>query len=220
MAFQGWSDDAIAFYEGLEADNSRTYWQAHKSVYDDQVLRPMEALLAELAPEFGTGKVFRPYRDLRFSSDKSPYKTAIAASLDRGGYIQLSADGLGAGSGRYHLAPDQLDRYRRAVDDERTGTELVGIITVAMQGGVEVASHDMLKTTPKGYSKDHPRVDLLRRKGLVYWRQWSPGGWLETAEARSRVVGLLRAAVPLNDWLAHHVGDSTVEAPMPGPRSR
>src|ERR1051325_11884594 len=82
MAFRGWPAEALEFYEGLEADNSKTYWTAHKTVYDEKVHAPMLALLAELEPEFGAGKIFRPYRDVRFSADKSPYKTAIPPPLE------------------------------------------------------------------------------------------------------------------------------------------
>src|SRR6266487_18918 len=119
MAFRGWPSTAIEFYEGLQADNSKTYWLAHKAVYDGQVYAPMAELLAELAAEFGEGKIFRPYRDVRFSPDKTPYKTAIGATLASGGYVQLSASGLAAGSGMWMLSADQLDRYRRAVADDR-----------------------------------------------------------------------------------------------------
>ncbi len=105
MTFRGWPAEALDFYEGLEADNSKTYWTAHKAVYDDLVRAPMDQLLAELEPEFGAGKVFRPYRDVRFSADKSPYKTHLGAWLEHGGYIQLSARGLGAGRGTLRTVP-------------------------------------------------------------------------------------------------------------------
>ena len=88
--FKGWPDSALDFYEGLEADNTRAYWLDHKDVYERDVKAPMEALLAELAGEFGESRLFRPYRDTRFSPDKSPYKTAIAARIGDG-YVQLSA---------------------------------------------------------------------------------------------------------------------------------
>ncbi len=106
MAFDGWPAEALEFYEGLEADNSRTYWTRHKALYDEKVLGPMTELVADLAPEFGDAKIFRPYRDVRFSKDKSPYKTNIGA-LVGSGYIQLSARGLAAGDGMYHLAEDR-----------------------------------------------------------------------------------------------------------------
>src|SRR4051812_8650704 len=99
MAFRGFPVEAVEFYEGLLADNSKTYWQAHKATYDADVQGPMKELLAEVAGEFGNGKIFRPYRDVRFSADKTPYKTHIGAILDSGGYVQLGADGLAAGRG-------------------------------------------------------------------------------------------------------------------------
>ena len=77
--FRGWPVEALEFFEGLEADNSKTYWNENKAIYETMVRAPMEALLAELASEWGEGRIFRPYRDIRFSRDKAPYKTAAAA---------------------------------------------------------------------------------------------------------------------------------------------
>jgi len=209
VTFRGWPAEAIEFFEGLEADNTRAYWSDHKSVYEEAVQRPMRELLAELAPKFGDGKIFRPYRDVRFSKDKSPYKTSIAATLDGGGYVQLSADGLGAGCGMYHLMPDQLDRFRRAVADDRTGRALVRLIERLRPEAIEVAAHDTLKTAPRGYPKDHPRIELLRHKGLVTWKQWPVAAWLGTAKAKDRVADFLRASRPLGKWLDVNVGPST-----------
>jgi len=211
VAFSGWPSEAIEFYEGLEADNSKTYWNEHKSVYENCVLAPMTALLAELAAEFGEARLFRPYRDVRFSADKAPYKTAMGASLALGGYVQLSAAGLGAGSGMHRMSPDQLERYRQAVFAEETGQSLVALLAVIQRAGIDIGSHDALKTAPKGYPKDHPRVDLLRNKGLTSWKQWPAGAWLGKSGAKQRVVDFLRASQPLYDWLDANVGPSTLE---------
>lgn len=208
MAFRGWPAEALHFFEGLEADNSKVYWEDNKATYLSCVRAPMEALLLELAPEFGTAKLFRPYRDVRFSADKAPYKTAIAASLADGGYVQLSADGLFAGSGMYHLDAGQLERYRSAVADDVTGAQITGIVAQTRKAGLDVAAHEVLKTAPKGYAKDHPRIELLRHKGLVAMRQFPVAPWLGTAKAKERVVSTLRAAGPLNDWLNMNVGAS------------
>src|SRR4051794_1704721 len=208
MAFRGWPAEAIEFYEGLEADNTRAYWQDHKKEYEELVKGPMVELLAELADEFGAGKIFRPFRDVRFSRDKAPYKTAIGATLERGGYVQFSAHGLAAGSGYYVMMPDQLERYRQAVDDDKSGLELVGLVTTLRKAKVDVAAHDTLKTAPKGYPKDHPRIDLLRHKGLIAWRQWPVAAWMGTAKAKQRVVEFLEAAGPLCAWLDTNVGPS------------
>jgi len=211
MAFRGWPVEALEFYEGLEVDNTKAYWTEHKTVYTDQVRAPMEALLAELAPEFGEGRIFRPNRDVRFSADKSPYKTAMGAQLAGGGYIQLSAEGLAAGLGTYVMAKDQLDRFRRAVDDDRTGTELEAVTAQVRGTGIDVTGREMLKTAPRGYPKEHPRIELLRHKSLVAWREWPANAWLGTAKAKDRVVDFLHAARPLQDWLDAHVGDSELD---------
>ena len=203
--FKGWPVEAVEFFEGLEADNTKTYWQAHRSTYDEKVLAPMVALLEELAPEFGAGHVYRPYRDVRFSKDKRPYKTNIAAS-NEGGYISLSSEGLGIGCGLYMPDTATLERYRASVADERTGTELVKLIAALTRKGMEVSAHETLKTAPRGYPKDHPRIDLLRQKGITVWKQWEVGAWLGTAAARKRVVEALKAAEPLRRWLADNVG--------------
>jgi uncharacterized protein (TIGR02453 family) len=209
VTFRGWPSEALEFYEGLTADNSKTYWTEHKAVYETQVLAPMMALLTALEPEFGAGKVFRPYRDVRFSPDKSPYKTHLGAWLTAGGYLQLSASGLAAGSGMYQMAPDQLDRYRRAVVDERTGGELTALIADIEQAKVGVHGHGSLKTAPRGYPKDHPRLDLVRHKGLTTWKEWPPAAWLGTAAAQKRIVEFLRTSRPLRHWLDVNVGPSS-----------
>jgi uncharacterized protein (TIGR02453 family) len=166
----------------------------------------MVELLGELRPEFGDSKIFRPYRDVRFSADKSPYKTHIGATLHSGGYIQLSAHGLACGCGMWMMAADQLTRYRKAVAEDKTGEELRGILAEVLGKGIEAGGHDTLKTVPRGYPKDHPRADLLRNKNLITWKQWPVAAWLGTAAAKKRIVEFLHLSRPLNDWLAAHVG--------------
>ncbi|MDT7658664.1 MAG: hypothetical protein QOF38_3379, partial [Pseudonocardiales bacterium] len=114
MGFAGFGEQLVDFYDGLEADNSKAYWTDNKAVYDEQVKAPMTALLAALEPEFGRGKIFRPYRDVRFSADKTPYKTHCGATVG-GYYVQAGADGIMIAGGYYQMAGDQIARYRVAV---------------------------------------------------------------------------------------------------------
>jgi len=207
MAFAGWPEQALDFFDGLEADNTKSYWLAHKDVYDSCVLAPMAELLAELEPEYGETKIYRPYRDVRFSKDKSPYKTAIGAHVGEG-YLQLSAAGLAAGCGMYMMSADQLDRYRSAVAADGSGSALEHVIAGLAKQDIDVQGRDSLKTAPRGYPSDHPRVELLRHKGLVAWRQWPVEPWLGTPVAKTAVSGFLVASRPLSDWLTHHVGPS------------
>ena len=111
----------------------------------------------------------------------------------------------------YHMAPDQLDRYRQAVADDKTGEELERIISAIERQEIAVHGRDALKTAPRGYPADHPRVVLLRYKGLVTWKEWPVEPWLGTAAARQHVAGFLAASQPLCAWLAANVGESAAE---------
>ncbi|HXW43194.1 MAG TPA: DUF2461 domain-containing protein [Streptosporangiaceae bacterium] len=209
MSFQGWPEEALDFYDGLEADNSKTYWQAHKQVYETCVLAPMRELLEDLGPEHGEGKIFRPYRDVRFSKDKSPYKTTISAVIGDG-YIQLSSRGLGVGSGMHEMAPDQLERYREAVAADDSGPALEKLVEGIRQQDIGVHGHEVLKSAPRGYPADHPRIELLRCRGLVAWQEWPVEAWLGTVAAKDKITGFLAVTAPLTDWLARHVGESRI----------
>ena len=206
MAFSGWPEEALDFYDGLAADNTKTYWTEHRAIYDEKILRPMAELAEELAEEFGEPKIFRPYRDVRFSRDKTPYKTHIGAVVGGTGYIQLSAEGLAAGAGMWQLSPGQLARYRAAVASDLAGPELERIAAVIEKAGLAVHGHGVLKSAPRGYPPDHPRIGLLRYKGLTAWREWPVAPWLETASAKDRLIDFLRTSLPLVAWLNEKVG--------------
>jgi uncharacterized protein (TIGR02453 family) len=210
MSFQGWPEVALDFFEGLEQDNSKAYWTAHKAIYSESVLGPMAELTEDLSPEFGAVKIFRPYRDIRFSADKSPYRTDIGATVGSA-YIRLSAAGLAAGNGLYHLEPDQLTRYRDAVVDDASGADLGDVVAALSGQDVTLIAHDDLKSAPRGYPADHPRIDLLRRKGLAAYREWPVEPWLGTPAAMDHVREFLVATKPLTDWLDGHVGPSQLQ---------
>lgn len=204
MAFRGWPVEAVEFYEGLQADNSKVYWEAHRGAYEQCVRAPMEQLLAEVSDEFGPSALFRPHRDVRFSADKTPYKTNCAARIGRG-YVSFSADGLSVGGGLYLPDAPTLQRFRTAVDREKSGTQLAEIVATLRGAGYQTTAHGVIKTAPRGFAKDHPRIDLLRHKGIAMTKSWPVGAWLGTVKAKQRVVTTLRAAGPLNEWLTRYV---------------
>ena len=205
MTFTGFGEYAVEFYDGLEADNSKAYWTDQRAVYESDVKAPMQALLTALEPEFGAGKIFRPYRDVRFSKDKTPYKTHCGATAGPF-YVQVGADGLMAAGGYYQMASDQVARFRTAVDDDRRGTDLEK--RLAAVAGDVVVRGEMLKTRPRGFDPEHPRIDLLRHKSLYGARIWPPDDTLHEAGALDRVVATWRALTPLVEWLSDHVGPS------------
>ncbi len=197
--FQGWSEEFQPFFIGLELDNSKRYFQANRKLYLESVKAPLEALLAELEPEFGKGKIFRANRDIRFSADKAPYKTNIAASADQGGYLSLDAKGLTAAAGHYELDRDRLELYREAVRADRTGDQLLAIIGKLEAGGYSIGGEE-LKRTPSGLAADHPRARLLRHKRLYAWRNFGLQPWLGTPRVKEKVAQVWRDAKPLQEW--------------------
>ena len=206
MTFSGFPDAALIFYEGLEADNSKAYWQDHKTVYDECVALPMKELLAELEPTFGAAKMFRPYRDVRFSKDKTPYKTrqyAVVHVGDQGLYVGLDANGLHLGGGRFHASPDQVRRLREGIADDAAGASLARLLASLRKGNWQVGG-DQLKRVPKPWDDGHVRADLLRHKSLIAWVDYTPEPWLHTTAARDRVTAAWDSLGPLNRWLADH----------------
>jgi uncharacterized protein (TIGR02453 family) len=216
VTFEGFPDQGLVFYEGLEADNSKAYWTEHKADYDACVRAPMLALLAELGEEFGTAKVFRPYRDVRFSHDKTPYKThqgAVVTPEGRGAgswYVQISADGLHVSGGSWRLESDQVARYRRAVSDPVQGGRLEAEVERLRAAGWAIEG-DRLVRVPAGYAPDADRLELLKHKALHASRHWTPEDWLHTPAVVDRVRDAWRDLASLNTWLADNVGATTKE---------
>lgn len=216
MTFQGFPDEGLVFYEGLEADNSRTYWTRHKAEYETHVRAPLQALLDELAPAFGAAKIFRPYRDVRFSHDKTPYKTHQGAVVNPDGrgaggwYVQISADGLHVSGGCWRLESDQIERYRRAVADPVQGPRLQSEVARLVRGGFTIEG-ERLSRLPSGVPADHERADLLRHKSLHASKSWEPADWLHERAALERVRDAWQQFETLNAWLADNVGATTKE---------
>lgn len=200
VTFQGIPIRALEFYEGLEADNSRTYWTRQQGVYNDSVRAPLQAIADAVEAEFGTAKLFRPHRDVRFSADKSPYKThqglVVGKPPGLGYYVQISADGLAVGGGFHATSPAQTAAWRAAVDAPGTGGEIARLVTAATAAGAEVRG-DQVKTAPRGYAVDHPRIELIRRHELMLIEQLGAPDWLETPAAVDEIADRWRRLSPL-----------------------
>jgi uncharacterized protein (TIGR02453 family) len=204
VSFTGFPVAALDFYDDLEMDNTRSFWEAHKSVWAEAVREPMVALVKELEAEFGTAKVFRPYRDVRFAKDKTPYKTHqgafVAAAPHTGWYVQVSAAGVRTGAGFYSAEADRLAAFRTAVAEARRGTELEAILAGIAAEGHEI-SGEQLKTAPRGYDREHPRIGLLRHKQLFAGRELGFEPFVHTPELLEVVRDDWRTTRPLVEWL-------------------
>ena len=209
--FGGFPAEAFRFYEQLGAENTKAFWTQHKRDYDEYVKAPFETLAAAVASEFGLLHVFRPNRDIRFSNDKTPYKTHCGAVTEGEGgeayYFQIAASGLMVASGYYGFASDQLERYREAVDT-KAGVQLARLLDSYRGQHFEIGG-SVLKSAPRGYSKDHPLVHLLRHKGVYVSKSFAVAKWAHTPKALDRIVTTWRATAALHKWLNRNVGPST-----------
>jgi uncharacterized protein (TIGR02453 family) len=204
VEFTGFPVAALDFYDDLEVDNTRSFWEKHKPVYDEAVKAPMTALCAALGPEFGEAKIFRPYRDVRFAKDKTPYKTHQGAFVEvgpaTGWYVQVGAPGVRVGGGYYHAGGPDLARIRTAIDTDHSGRELERLVARLRRGGFEIRG-EQLKTAPRGYSADHPRIDLLRYKSLSLGKDYGFEKVIHGPELLDRVRADWRRLRPLVEWV-------------------
>ena len=212
MSFTGFPVAALDFYDDLEMDNTKSFWEANKAVWKDSVEAPMKALVAALEPEFGTAKVFRPYRDVRFAKDKTPYKTHqgafVGAGPSTGWYVEISARGTRVGAGFYDADGPRLAAIREAMADEKTGKALERLLKRLEKDGFEVGG-DRLKTSPRGYDADHPRIHLLRCKQLFANKSYGFEADAIDAGLVDRVREDWKTLRPLVSWLRGRSTDST-----------
>jgi uncharacterized protein (TIGR02453 family) len=216
--FAGMPDEGLAFLEDLEERNTKEFFDTHKTVFKEQVQAPFAALVEAAAdrlrrtvPDLDTPKVFRIYRDLRFSKDKTPYKTSMSASVPlrpaeegagvpTGYYVNVGPAGLYTASGLYHPGRPELERVRAAIADQGTGPELEAILAKAAGKGL-VPYLDPLQRMPKAWPADHPRAELLKARSLVLNRQHERAPWLQTAELLDHLLADWKAMIPFNRWL-------------------
>ena len=207
--FTGFTEAALDFYDDLEIDNTKSFWEAHKDVYLTSVRAPMSALTAALEPDFGPAKVFRPFRDVRFAKDKTPYKTNQGAFVGVGPacgwYVEIAARGVRTGAGFYDASASDLARIRASIADETKGKQLQKILAKLERAGFEVGG-DRLKTSPRGYAADHPRIELLRHRSLTVMRDYGFEPIIHTPELLAAVRADWKAARSLVDWVSARLG--------------
>jgi len=207
--FKGFPVAALDFYDDLEMDNTKSYWTAHKETYDRDVKAPMTALVAALEPEFGKAKVFRPYRDVRFAKDKTPFKTHQGAFVpsgpSTGWYVQLGADGVRVGVGFYEASSPRLAGIRAAIAEDRRGKQLTRIIATLTRKGWSLGG-ETLKTSPRGYDAHHPRIELLRHKSMTLGKSYGFEPVIHTSELLDLVRADWRAATPFVEWVGANAG--------------
>ncbi len=209
-----WPPEALEFFRDLEDNNDSDWFRANRRRYDEHVLAPAREL-AEKLSDLGAPHFFRPYNNLRFRPGpplKEHLGVAIGYGAAGGFYFDLSLDGLLVAAGLYHPAPDQLERFRGAIDDDRRARGFERGLSAAKRAEL-AATEPELKRAPRGYPADHPRVDRLRMKQLTVSRRHPLEPWLHEPTCDERVRSEMVAARPLVKWLAETIGPSTRPRP-------
>ncbi|MEI2642488.1 MAG: DUF2461 domain-containing protein [Candidatus Nanopelagicales bacterium] len=200
--------EAFDFYDLLAVENSREFWNAHKSEYEQNVREPLRELAAALEPDFGPAHLYRPYRDMRFSRDKTPIKDHQGCLLEGpnglGWYLQISAEGLMAAGGWYQSTGEQVKRFRGALA-EQGGEELRRAMKAATKGGFTIGG-DQLKTRPRGVAEDDPDLDLYRYRTMHATRHWEPEAWMGTKRVERTLRTALEKLRPMIEVLGDMVG--------------
>jgi uncharacterized protein (TIGR02453 family) len=202
-AFAGFPREATEFLRELAHNNNRDWFQAHKDVYEQSCREPLKALVTELDP-VGTPQISRINRDMRFSRDGAPYKTHIAAGV-LGTYINLSAEGLYVGTGMYRPEPAVLQKFRAAIDADKSGRELAKVVSTIRRKGYMVGTHESVNSAPRGYGADHPRIELLRMKDIHAGKTIEPGAVLASRKAVAAVKKVMDDVRPLAEWIGRYV---------------
>jgi len=227
--FRGFADTTGRFFEELTLHNDRGWFEEHREQYQRGWLLPMQALVAEVreklarvypGDELARPKVFRIHRDVRFSKDKTPYKTHIggllplappagarsAVEVPAALYFHVSHGELFAAAGLYGMDPGALASHRKALLDARRGRELDRILAPLRKKGFTLEARQSLKRPPPGVDPQHPRLELLRMKGLIAVSPELDRKLLVSPRLAARLAGFAEACAPLNRWLLEVCG--------------
>jgi uncharacterized protein (TIGR02453 family) len=220
MSFSGFPQSGLQFLRDLAQHNDRDWFEAHRKVWDEEIIPGMLSWCEELStrlrdvmpgivfqPRVG-GSLYRLNRDIRFSRDKSPYKTHVAALLWEGGekhdapgvYLHVSPGEVIFGGGLYVFEEGRIDRYRKLLHDDSAAERLADALARAKKHGLKPEG-EKLQRPPRGFDPEGPWADLARYKGLVVGKSAKPAGWLHTRDALDRSEAMARAYVPLHAWL-------------------
>ncbi len=224
QGFTGFPPELFTFLGGLEANNSKAYWQANRHIWTKVIQPTVEHLMADLEPEFGALRTFRPNRDVRFSKDKSPYKTWLGITTsDRavggiGSFLRVEASGMRLAAGAMVFASDQIQQFRAAIDNAASAKEFESICATLEGKKLPVGpgtEAQVLRRPPPGYKADHPRLELLKWKGAVVVKAYDRAAWMSKPEALERIRDVWATAEPLVDWINDHIGASSTPSRRP-----
>jgi uncharacterized protein (TIGR02453 family) len=221
MTFQGFLDTKGAFFGKLAKNQNREWFAAHKAEFEEGWNAPMKAFLTDVRAaiddafpycDLDDPKVFRIYRDVRFSKDKSPYKTNVGGtiSIKRTGkmtevpialYFHVGHKECFGAAGHYMMDGPMLARFRAALVDKDKGKDFDAILKGLAKKGFTIESFEMLQRVPKGFDPEHPRAEHLRRKGITATFPATPAAMLTSQKLVAHIAKQVKASAAFVEWL-------------------
>jgi len=223
QGFNGFSRKTFEFLNDLGENNNREWFESNRGVYEDYVLGPAQEFVIEMGERLKTlsptvsavplidKSIFRLYRDTRFSSDKTPYKTHLGILFWDGPrkklenpnyYVQLNKSSIFVGAGEYRFTPDLLRSYRDSVVHPKRGKELGGILNRITGDTAYKIGGQHYKRLPRGYDPDHPNSALLHHDGLYAYNESTLPEQIYSRSFVDYCFRMFRDMYPLQKWLA------------------
>ncbi|MFH0991999.1 MAG: DUF2461 domain-containing protein [bacterium] len=217
--FEGFPIQGIRFLKKLKQNNNRTWFEQHKAEYEEQVKLPIQSLVAALqpivekfAPEYDLNPrkaLFRIYRDVRFSKDKTPYKIHAAAHFvirgkakgteGSGFYLHIEPGNVFLGAGIYMPTAEKLKRIRKAIEEQPK--EFLAIVkSRSFERTFTKLEGEKGKRPPQGYQQDHPMLEWLKYKQFYVWLEWPEKECYDPGFVK-KVAQIYKEATPLVRFL-------------------
>lgn len=224
--FDGFSKSTFKFFKDLENNNTKEWFQANRTVFEEHVMNPaqeyimaMGELLKPMCPKIVANpkvdkSIFRIYRDVRFSKDKTPYKTHLGIFLwegprkklgNPGFYLQFDKSKILIAGGLYQFPPELMKPYRDAVSDEKKGAEVAKILKKILKNKSYILGGKHYKRIPRGYDEESPNADLPLHNSLFVYYEGPVPKETHSPKFLDYSLKVFKEMLPLHNWIKENV---------------
>ncbi len=224
--FNGFSKATFKFFKDLENNNKKEWFEKNREVFEKNVLEPAQDFVMEMGERLKSKcpkivaipktdkSIFRIYRDVRFSKNKTPYKTHLGIFLwegprkklgNPGFYLQLDKSSILIAGGQYSFPDELLKSYRDTVSDPKKGAEVAKIVNKLSKKETFKLGGSHYKKVPRGYDKDNPNAELLLHNGLYFYYEGPIPKEATSRDFLDYSYDIFMEIYPLHKWLRENI---------------
>ena len=228
IGFKRFSDKTFQFFKDLENNNTREWFEDNRSVFEEHVMNPAQEFVMEMGERLKSlcpkivaipktdKSIFRIYRDVRFSKDKTPYKTHLGIFLwegprkklgNPGFYLQLDKSQILIACGLYQLPSELVKPYRDAVSDFKKGSEVAKILKKITKNSSYKLGGSHYKRVPRGYDPENPNAELLLHNGLYLYHEGAVPKEVYSSDFLDYALGVFKDIMPLHKWIRDNISN-------------